>query len=122
MVVRSRRHDGFKRSAKEGEMMTAANPIQWEEVACPLCDGRSEDELLSVASETDRPFRVVSCRSCGMSYLNPRPNEASIGRFYPEDYEPYQPPKRRRSGWWPRLREKLLGPDRDSMTALPFYG
>lgn len=57
-----------------------------------------------------------------MGYLNPRPDEASIGRFYPENYEPYQPPKTARNSPWSRLRERLLGPDRDSMTALPLHG
>jgi SAM-dependent methyltransferase len=93
-------------------------PIHWEEIACPLCDLHSEEELLAVAGEADRPFRLVRCGECGMVYLNPRPDVASIGRFYPEDYEPYQPPRAQRGGWWKRLR----GPDRDSLTGFPLHG
>jgi SAM-dependent methyltransferase len=87
-----------------------------------------------------------------MVYLNPRPDESSIGRFYPEDYAPYQPPSQRPRGWMRRVRNalerlvwsheygdppqldglgqrllaRLVGPffrpSRDSMTAIPFHG
>jgi SAM-dependent methyltransferase len=60
-----------------------------------------------------------------MGYLNPRPNEDSIGQFYAVDYEPYQAPDEERTGWWRRLGRRLRfwsRPDRDSLTALPWQG
>jgi 2-polyprenyl-3-methyl-5-hydroxy-6-metoxy-1,4-benzoquinol methylase len=87
-----------------------------------------------------------------MGYLNPRPDERSIGHYYPEDYEPYRAPDRERSGWWGRIRRRLaglvlarqygypppltrwhqrlladvvrpwFGPDRQSLTTIPYRG
>ena len=34
-------------------------------------------------------FRLVRCRQCGLIYLNPRPSRDEIGRYYPDDYEPF---------------------------------
>jgi SAM-dependent methyltransferase len=87
-----------------------------------------------------------------MAYLNPRPDQDSIGRFYPDNYECYKAPAADRTGWWGRLRTPLerlvrsryqgnprplrhwyerliallanrfLRPNRDSLTAIPFHG
>jgi SAM-dependent methyltransferase len=87
-----------------------------------------------------------------MGYLNPRPDADSIGHFYQQEYECYQPPAPRRLGWWGRTRryldrlvlahchnyprppihwyEKILAAalgsvlrwGRQSMTALPYQG
>jgi 2-polyprenyl-3-methyl-5-hydroxy-6-metoxy-1,4-benzoquinol methylase len=35
-------------------------------------------------------FTIVRCDSCGLCYTNPRPDPAHIGRYYPQDYAPYQ--------------------------------
>ncbi len=35
-------------------------------------------------------FPVVMCRSCGLVYLNPRPNDALLACYYPKEYPPYQ--------------------------------
>src|SRR5437763_9095074 len=36
------------------------------------------------------PLRVVRCEACGLHFLNPRPDPAHIGAYYPNDYTPYQ--------------------------------
>jgi SAM-dependent methyltransferase len=41
-----------------------------------------------------------------MGYLNPRPDEQSIGQFYPDEYEWYHPPERRPS-WWKERQGRL---------------
>ncbi len=46
----------------------------------------AEDRRYGVAGR----FRVVRCRSCGLVYVNPRPDPASLGRYYPESYGPHQ--------------------------------
>jgi SAM-dependent methyltransferase len=39
-------------------------------------------------------FKLVKCGYCGLIYLNPRPDKASIGSFYPDmDYHAFQPAK-----------------------------
>lgn len=68
---------------------------RWESPACPLCGGGNH-VLAREAPEQDGPtggplFRLVRCSACGLVFLNPRPIEADIGRFYPADYEPHQP-------------------------------
>jgi SAM-dependent methyltransferase len=60
-----------------------------EYVDCNLCGlddaqvlFRKRDKLLI----TDDEFRVVECSGCGLQYVNPRPTESEMGKFYPEIY------------------------------------
>lgn len=126
--------------------------IRWENVPCPLCTRRDEETFLVVQPEGEaESFTLVRCRRCQLVYMNPRPDEQSIGQFYPADYEWYHPPQRRlswrkrtiqqlrrlvmadRYGTQPGLknqREKVLAklagpwlrPDPDALTSLPFQG
>jgi SAM-dependent methyltransferase len=126
--------------------------IGWQDIACPLCDARQELPILEVPWEpAEPPFRLVRCGRCGLGYQNPRPDEASIGRFYTDDYEDYHRAelKAQPSSGWRRYLERLvmadqfgvppaprgfgerwlawlaapwLGPGRDSLTALPYRG
>ncbi len=127
----------------------AAEGVVWEETPCPLCGASDARELLAVPGEAaGNVYRVAQCRRCDMAYLNPRPNRASIGRFYADDYHPYQAPRRERSAFARRLQrlvcarafgdppprtrwsDKVLAalatpwlhPGRDSLTAIPFHG
>ncbi len=129
----------------------AARPITFEDVPCPLCGSRDEEQLLRVGADDAGGYRLVRCRACGLGYLNPRPDEDCIGQFYPDEYEWYHPPERRSSRWKqiqqylrqlvmtrcygnpPALagwREHMLAavaspwhrPTAESMTALPYQG
>jgi 2-polyprenyl-3-methyl-5-hydroxy-6-metoxy-1,4-benzoquinol methylase len=130
----------------------AGGLVTFEEIACPLCAKQDEEEVLLLRPPNDaNAYRLVRCRQCGLGYLNPRPDEQSIGQFYPDEYEWYTPPVRRHSRWKaarqylrrlvmarcygtpPRLatwREQFLAaaaapwlrPAPDSMTALPYQG
>ncbi len=58
-----------------------------ETVACDLCGAQHaplhlcvKDRLYGLPGE----FSLVRCRSCGLLYINPRPDRASIGAFYPD--------------------------------------
>jgi SAM-dependent methyltransferase len=82
-------------------------PIRWETVPCTLCGWAEDREFLRATGDDGIEYRLGECPSCGMVYTNPRPDEASIGRFYPEEYSPYQPPRRRRSGFLRGLRNRL---------------
>jgi SAM-dependent methyltransferase len=42
---------------------------------------------------------VVCCRPCGLGDLTPRPDQASLGCLYPDEYTWYHPPTRRQSLW-----------------------
>ncbi len=70
-----------------------------ERVACELCGSkeaavvfRQRDLLHRI---TNDEFTVVRCADCAFLYLNPRPTQAEIGRFYPPGYfGPPSPPRR----------------------------
>jgi SAM-dependent methyltransferase len=96
--------------------------VVWEDVACPLCEAREEELLLETSSSLDGwRFRLVRCGRCGLGYHNPRPDQGSIARFYPDDYAPYhrgeRPARKAR-----RLAPPWFGARRDSLTSLPYQG
>jgi SAM-dependent methyltransferase len=77
------------------ELSQRKQPIEWEETGCPLCSGRRAAIVMETtepppASDPDQLFRVVRCNDCDLTFTNPRPTLRSMGRFYPEDYAPYQ--------------------------------
>jgi SAM-dependent methyltransferase len=138
--------------ATHGAAAGGGEPVVWETTPCPLCGVSDETERLLAPGETDgQVYRLAQCRRCDMVYLNPRPNRATIGHYYADNYEPYQAPKRDGDGpfgLWRRLRrlvcaqafgdpppltrrsDKLIAaiaapvfhPGRDSLTALSFHG
>jgi len=83
--------------------------IAWESVGCPLCGARGDDEFLRAAGDDGGEYRLGRCRACGFVFLNPRPDEATVGLLYSADYSPYQPPARRRRGFVRRLRDHVVG-------------
>lgn len=61
--------------------------------SCPNCGSErirfwlhGRDRLLGIS---DQIFDYGRCASCGVAFQSRRPVEAEIGRFYPEDYAPY---------------------------------
>lgn len=72
----------------------AVPKIEQEIVDCLVCGGSDFDTVI-VASDPltglGGNFRVVRCTDCGLHFTNPRPTEASIGQFYPDDYACWQP-------------------------------
>ena len=60
-----------------------------EYVNCNLC-GLDNTQFLFKKKDklcvTDDEFNVVECRNCGLLYINPRPSEEEIKKFYPETY------------------------------------
>jgi SAM-dependent methyltransferase len=82
--------------------------VEWEEAACPLCDGGRWATLLEAPDLTPGGsglwFAVVQCRDCRLCFTNPRPSPATIGSFYPAGYPPHQPARPAgRPPWWRRL-------------------
>lgn len=71
---------------------TQTPPIEMEAVDCLHC-GKNDFETVIISSDPVTKlggnFRLVRCRDCDLAFTNPRPTPASIGPFYPTDYEPY---------------------------------
>lgn len=63
-----------------------------EFVKCPICREGKEELLMKTLNThgssliTDERFNLVKCRDCGLVYINPRPKQDEIGRFYDIDY------------------------------------
>src|SRR5258705_12530153 len=68
--------------------------MELETVACDLCGSKDarhhtclRDRIYGIPGE----FQLVQCQSCGLLYLNPRPDKASIGACYPDlDYHAFK--------------------------------
>lgn len=65
------------------------NNIKIEYIKCNLCGSGSlkplftaHDSLCGIEGE----FTVVKCRHCGLVFINPRPVEESMGKYYPDTY------------------------------------
>jgi 2-polyprenyl-3-methyl-5-hydroxy-6-metoxy-1,4-benzoquinol methylase len=139
-------------SKPQGDQANCAS-LDWETVACPLCSEWREEELLAIPAPKDPVlFRLVRCGNCGLGYMNPRPDQASIGHLYPDDYGAYEVQVRPPQRWRQRVRRRLGGlvlsryygyrpplehwhqkilaalawgwlrPDPNSLTALAFHG
>ncbi len=112
----------------------------WEKVPCPLCRSRRETVLhVQPAADGGQPYRVVRCQDCGVGYLNPRPDVASIAQFYPDEYAEYhaghEAVPHARSGLRGYLKRLVLRHDYDypepvrhwaerllALLARPFFG
>lgn len=71
----------------------SGNGDAMEEVGCAVCGSREaiplyrgKDRLHGIGGD----FTLVRCPSCRLIYLNPRPTQEGIRRYYPREYEPFQ--------------------------------
>lgn len=59
------------------------------DVPCPLCGGAGRRVVVSAPDPLGlqpRAFSVVRCAACGLAYTDPRPEAASLGRYYDDIY------------------------------------
>lgn len=81
-----------------------------EQVTCALC-GADNTELMFVGRDEwygrEGEFPTVRCRECGLIYLNPRPDRAEIGQYYPDEYAPYFRAIDDEPSWWQRFNRRL---------------
>ena len=67
--------------------------VQKENTSCNLC-GNNNARLLCTNYDRihniDDIFNIVQCNCCSLIYVNPRPTQESIVRYYPNNYAPYQ--------------------------------
>ena len=67
--------------------------IDMVDAPCPMGCPRNDIVILNARdriTKREGVFQVVRCVKCGLVRTNPRPDAASIGEFYPDDYPPYQ--------------------------------
>jgi SAM-dependent methyltransferase len=71
----------------------STDPLTLEPVQCCICEiddaepiGVGEDFEYRTSPDT---FLAVSCRRCGLVYLNPRPASSELDRIYPPDYHAF---------------------------------
>jgi len=60
-----------------------------EHVNCNLCNHDDTKLLFKKRDKfgiSEDAFNVVECQHCGLAYINPRPSQQEIGKFYPETY------------------------------------
>ena len=60
-----------------------------ETVPCDLCGSTNLERLYSKPDEHYHPneyFTVDRCRECGLGFLNPRPTQQAMDRFYPRSF------------------------------------
>jgi SAM-dependent methyltransferase len=88
----------------------AAEPLVMEAVKCCVCGvddgspiGVGEDFEYRTSPDT---FLAVSCRRCGLVYLNPRPAMSELDRIYPADYHAFDF-SAERFGFVYKVRRKL---------------
>jgi SAM-dependent methyltransferase len=76
--------------------------IVWEEPDCLLCGGDRRTLLLEAPDSHPGArglwFAVVRCAECGLCFTSPRPDQATIGQFYPAGYRPHRRPRPERDG------------------------
>jgi 2-polyprenyl-3-methyl-5-hydroxy-6-metoxy-1,4-benzoquinol methylase len=85
--------------------------IDWITTPCPAC-GSSEFTIAHTGKDwilnSATPTRIVRCDSCGLHYTNPRPADHDLGKFYPNDYAPYQGEEKDKTPPPGSLREAIL--------------
>ncbi len=53
-------------------------------INCPVCQNKIFENYLEVQDYTvsQEKFQIVSCKSCGFKFTNPRPDQDEIGEYY----------------------------------------
>lgn len=66
--------------------------VEMETVPCNLCGGSDLVPVYRIPDVLYHPeewFTVVECRNCGLGFVNPRPTQKSIDRYYPDTFFDY---------------------------------
>ena len=70
-----------------------SKPLKLTAAVCCVCDagdarqiGAGEDYEYRTSADV---FSAMQCRSCGLVYLNPRPDASEFERIYPSDYHAF---------------------------------
>jgi len=66
--------------------------VALEDRPCPLGCPPGDDTVMTGSDKIHGLpglFTIVRCRSCGLMRTNPRPNQETMGFYYPANYQPY---------------------------------
>lgn len=87
-----------------------------EHAPCPCGCPPGDDTVLAGQDRLNGlpgRFTVVRCSTCGLKRTDPRPDPASMGYYYPADYDPYTQsmgaPAPVRQAGWKAWAKRLLG-------------
>jgi len=82
-------------AAAPGQPQGATGGVDPEIPVCPICGSdetwlyRNDVVDLEYFVDPPRPFVLEKCAHCSSEFLSPRPTEAELPPFYPEDYHAY---------------------------------
>ncbi len=83
-----------------------------ETINCPICGENNYKPFLTNAKEnyggSDNYFTLVKCRDCQMVFTNPRPTKETIGFFYPDSANYYQPKIRNKDNTFEEKTAKTI--------------
>ncbi len=86
--------------------------VEWEETNCLLCGSDDWKPLIEAPDRTPGLggviFCVVQCQKCDLCFTNPRPNDRTLGQFYPPSYSPHKPFRQAQSKRQSRRYSSLL--------------
>src|SRR3954465_10402115 len=83
---------GPMRETATGTTTAIEREVSTECVACLCGDTTIACQLVARDEITQSLFTYLRCANCGMDRLCPRPVREEMWRFYPNTYDPYQPP------------------------------
>jgi SAM-dependent methyltransferase len=113
----------------QSQNQTGTDPVlrvEWEEPNCLLCGGDHWCPLVEAPDNTEGGgglwFAVVQCQKCGLCFTNPRPTEATIGRFYPPTYKPHRKSSSRQSGTLAARMKRWVGWRESERKTFPVEG
>src|ERR1700722_11400534 len=87
--------------------------IDWLTTPCPrpACGG-AENTIVHTGKDwilnSSTPMQIARCTTCGLHFTNPRPALHDLGKFYPNDYAPYQGEEKDKTPARGSLREAIL--------------
>ncbi len=66
--------------------------LKFEKLSCPNGCSNSDRKIIigkDTLHELEGTFTIVRCNNCGLSRTSPRPDQKSVGYYYPDNYRPY---------------------------------
>jgi len=66
--------------------------LKFEKLSCPNGCPVSDRKVVmgqDTLHELEGVFTIVTCNHCGLSRTSPRPDQKSVGYYYPDSYRPY---------------------------------
>lgn len=88
---------------------------------CIVCGSERIKGRFEKISALGESFRLVRCRDCGLEFLNPRPGEEDIKKYYERDYFTKRTDRGYDNYFSPELRTEIERVIRLNLTDLGFF-